>query len=140
MKHAISLDDLQFQRSFEAFEIEPKSFDHFAHVRMAYIYLCQHSTEEAAQRMKASLLSFLEHLGVGRAKFHETVTIAWTKAVRHFMERSVHSASSAEFIASNPRLLNTQIMLLHYSAQLLFSETARSTYLKPDLAPIPEHC
>ncbi len=138
--HAVSPDDLRFQRSFEAFEVEPSVFDHAAHVRLAYVYLCQHSTEEAAERMKASLLSFLEHLGVGRAKFHETITTAWTKAVRHFMELSNPSASSAEFVASNPRLLDTQIMLKHYSAHLLFSQVARSAFVQPDIAPIPEYC
>lgn len=139
MKHAISPDDLQFQRTFEAFKVEPSAFDHAAHVRLAYVYLSQSSTEEAALRMKVSLLSFLEHFGVGATKFHETITAAWTMAVRHFMEISSHSASYAEFIAMNPRLLDTEIMLRHYSAHLLFSQAARSAFVEPDVAPIPEY-
>lgn len=137
--HAISSEDFQFQRAFEAFEVDPSAFGHAAHVRLAYIYLCQHSTEVAAERMRSSLLSFLEHLGVGRAKFHETITTAWTKAIRHFMALSKPSSSAVEFIESNPRLLDTQIMLTHYSAPLLFSPVARSEFVTPDLAPIPEY-
>ena len=139
MKHTLSPEDLQFQRSFEAFKVEPSAFGHAAHIRLAYVYLCQSSPEEAALRMKASLLAFLDHLGVGSTKFHETMTKAWIKAVRHFMDLSNHAASSAEFIALNPRLLDTQIMLKHYSASLLFSPVARSEFVEPDVAPIPEH-
>jgi hypothetical protein len=89
--------------------------------------------------MRMSLLSFLQHIGVGSAKFHDTLTTAWIKAVRHFMEHSSPSASFTEFIMSNPRLLDTQIMHKHYSAQLLFSAAARSAVVQPDLAPIPDY-
>jgi hypothetical protein len=70
MHHTQSLDDLAFQRSFEA----------------------------------------LGHLGVGAAKFHETMTTAWVLAVRHFMA------------LSSPA-----------------SQSAREAYVHPDLAAIPEH-
>lgn len=139
MNHTISKDDILFQRSFEALEVAPSAFDHAAHVRLAYIYLCQHSPDEAAERMKSSLLAFVDHLGVGRSKFHETMTQAWILAVRHFMELSPRSTSASEFIAANPHLLDTKIMLKHYSAELLFSEEARAAFVRPDIAPIPEH-
>ena len=103
MKHTISDEDLQFQRSFEAFEVAPSAFDHAAHVRLAYVYLCQYPADEAAERMKDSLLAFLDHLGVGRSKFHETITRSWIMAVRHFMEQSEPAASSEVFIGANPR-------------------------------------
>ena len=139
MHHILSPADTQFQRAFESFEIAPSAFDHAAHVRLAYVYLCQHPAEAAAGRMKQALLAFLEHLGVGPAKFHETITKAWIMAVRHFMECSARAASSTEFIAANPRLLDAKIMLTHYSAELLFSPGAREEFIQPDLSAIPEH-
>ena len=138
MNHTTSEDDILFQRSFEAFEVAPSAFDHAAHVRLAYVYLCQHPAEQAAEHVKGSLLAFLEHLGVGRSKFHETITKAWIMAVRHFMEQSEPSASSEEFIAANPRLLDTNIMLKHYSAEVLFSQEARAAFVQPDIVAIPQ--
>lgn len=139
MKHTTSTEDLQFQQSFEEFKIAPADFDHAAHVRLAYIYLCNLPPEAAAKRMKGSLLAFLTHLGVGSSKFHETITRAWILAVRHFMEVSHPAASSLEFIGANPRLLDSKIMLKHYSAEVLFSQSARASFVPPDRAAIPEH-
>ena len=139
VKHTTSEEDLLFQRSFESFEVAPSDFDHAAHVRLAYVYLCQHPADEAAEHMKSSLLAYLQHVGVGRSKFHETITKAWIMAVRHFMEQSDPAASSQEFVAANPRLLDTKIMLKHYSAEVLFSQEARAAFVQPDISAIPLH-
>jgi len=139
MPHTISDGDRLFERAFEALDIAPSDFDHAAHVRLAYIYLCQHAPDEANARMKRALLAFVDHLGVGRSKFHETMTHAWILAVRHFMDQTPHSTSADAFLAANPRLLDTKIMFRHYSVERLFSQTAREAYVPPDLAPIPVH-
>jgi hypothetical protein len=86
--------------------------------------------------MREALLSFIEHNGISRSKFHETITRAWVLAVRHFMDRSA-SSSSTDFIAKNRDLLDTRIMLTHYSAGVLFSSEARASFVEPDLDPIP---
>lgn len=138
MKHAISSDDLAFQRAFERCVTSPAGFGHAAHVRLAYVYLCTCSVDEAARRMKASLLAFLTHLGIGHAKYHETMTRAWVMAVDHFMTRTTTACGSAdEFIAANPELLDSRIMLTHYSAERLFSPDARQCFVQPDIQPIP---
>jgi hypothetical protein len=139
MKHRRSLEDESFRRAFEAFEVTPDEFDHAAHVRLAYIYLCDQTTEAAAESMKHALLAFLNHLGIGTSKYHETITRAWILAVRHFMEISEPCASAAEFIERNPGLLDAKIMLSHYSAEVLFSPEARARFVAPDIQPIPRH-
>jgi hypothetical protein len=139
MNHTSSEEDTLFRRSFETCAIDPAAFNHAAHVRIAYIYLCGHSIDEATERMKGSLLAFLEHFGVDRSKFHETMTRAWILAVRHFMELSAPSASSRDFIAANPQLLDARILLRHYSAETLFSQGARTAFVQPDIAHIPMH-
>ena len=137
MSHQIANDDLEFRRGFEAFKVKPNDFDHPAHVRLAYIYLCEHSVDGAAERMKQSLLAFLAHLGVGESKYHETITRAWVMAVNHFMVQSPDCSSAAAFIARNPQLLDSKIMLTHYSAEVLFGANARSTFVSPDIQSIP---
>lgn len=137
MRHQASQEDLEFQRAFEACETAPAAFDHAAHVRLAYVYLCAHPTEEAAQKMKESLLGFLSHLGIGDGKYHETITRAWILAVDHFMARAQPCSSAADFMAASPELLDSKIMLTHYSAELLFSAEARRSFVAPDLQSIP---
>jgi len=137
--HGASPEDLAFARAFEACEVSPEAFDHAAHVRLAYVYLCAHPVDAAGDRMREALLGFLAHLGVDGGKYHETMTRAWILAVAHFMAESAPCASAAAFMAANPRLLDTKIMLTHYSAEVLFSPAARASHVQPDIQSIPEH-
>jgi hypothetical protein len=137
--HAFSPEDHAFRLAFEEVRIAPEAFNHRAHVRLAYVYLVDHDTEAACTRMRAALLGFLEHWKIAPAKYHETLTRAWILAVRHFMERSVGAADADAFIAANPVLLDTTIMLTHYSAALLFSPEARGGFVEPDVSPIPRY-
>ena len=140
MSYGTSEEDQAFRRAFEAFEIAPEAFDHAAHVRLAYIYLCdENGVEAAAERMKTSLLRFLNHLGIGEAKYHDTITRAWITAVAHFMAREESYDSGSAFISRHPQLLDSKIMLRHYSAQVLFSPQARQAFVEPDIEPIPRH-
>ena len=141
MRHAISQADLEFRDAVEACEFPVDDFDHPAHIRLAYIYLAEsHSVEETVIRVRNTLLGLLQHVGVDPSeKYHETMTEAWLQAVYHFMHESGDTASSDEFIAANPKLLNSKIMLSHYSEALLFSKEARASFIAPDLAPIPQH-
>ena len=138
-RHEPSADDLAFRRGFEALQVAPAAFDHPAHVRLAYVYLCEAgSVDEATRRMKEALLAFLAHLGIGEGKYHETMTRAWVMGVDHFMTRAgVTYASAASFMSTNPELLDSRIMLTHYSAELLFSADARRAFVQPDLQSIP---
>ena len=55
------------------------------------------------------------------------------------MHRSPDATSADDFIDRNPILLDSKIMLTHYSAGLLFSDAARAAFVEPDLDPIPRH-
>ena len=135
-RHELSQEDRDFRSAFEACAVAPSQFTHEAHVRLAYVYLVESDVESAVQRMREALLTFIEHKGIPRSKFHETMTRAWVLAVRHFMDGST-SASSTDFIARNQELLDSKIMLTHYSASVLFSPDARVSFVEPDLDPIP---
>lgn len=137
MTHLLTTDDLAFQSRLESGEVLPAEFDHRAHVRLAWIYLAQHDPEAAHRRMRKALLAFLARNGVDEGKFHETLTRGWILAVRHFMDRTTGTTSAEDFLEANPRLLDRDILLAHYSAERLFSEEARARFVEPDLEPIP---
>jgi hypothetical protein len=112
--HTLDDDDRRFRSAFEAGSFPAAQFDHRAHVRLAYCYLAGSDADTAARRMRDALQAFLKHNRVDPSKYHETITRAWILAVRHFMAISGPSASADAFIAANPRLLDTKIMLTHY--------------------------
>lgn len=138
MRHRADENDRRFREDFEAGLIAPADFDHPAHVRLAYVYLADNDVETAHALMKEALLAYLRHLDIDPARYSETITRAWVLAVRHFADRCEPCASAAEFISRNPRLLDSRIMLSHYSAELLFSDRARARFQQPDLEPIPD--
>ncbi len=139
MAHEISQADRAFRESFESGKTSPAEFDHRAHLRLAYIYLAGSGTEEAYRAMRAALYAFLDHHSIDVAKYHDTLTRAWVMAVRHFMERTRSCACADELIDRNPELLDSKIMLTHYSSKLLFSEKARSEFVEPDIGSIPRY-
>src|SRR4051794_39278377 len=118
--HRVSADDKAFKELFEQGAIAPSEFGHQSHVRLAYIYLCESDLEAAYSRMRSSILNFISHHRIDPQKYHETLTKAWMMAVHHFMAVSQSASSSLDFVDSNPKLLNSQIMLTHYSKEKLF--------------------
>lgn len=138
-RHALSAEDRRFLEDFEAGRYPPERFDHRAHVKLAYVYLAESDTETATSRLRRALLAFLGLHGLDASKYHATMTAAWILAVRHFMHVSAPAACADAFIEANPTLLDSRIMLSHYSADLLFSKEARAHWVEPDLAEIPRH-
>ncbi|MEJ8569380.1 hypothetical protein [Elongatibacter sediminis] len=140
MRHAVTKEDQAFKHQVEACEYPVAEFDHRAHLRLAYVYLCAHGTDRAIRRMRDTILGLLRQAGVDpEGKYHQTMTEAWILAVHHFMNKTKCSESADDFISQNPMMLDSKIMLTHYSAELLFSEEARRSFVEPNLDPIPRH-
>ena len=131
-----SPDDLAFQRAFETVSLGADEFDHAAHLRIAWTYLCEDQPQEAADRMRRGLLALLERLGAGADKYHETMTRAWIDAVAHRMRQGEACESFERFIAQWPELGDSRMLLDHYSSERLNSDQARAAYLSPDLEDI----
>ena len=139
LTHELSSADREFQAAFEAGAFAPADFSHRAHVRLAYLYLAESDVNLALERMRGALLIFLSRHNIPASKFHATLTRAWILAVDHFMHRTPAASSADDFIERNPVLLDSKIMLTHYSADLLFSDQARTEFVEPNLDPIPRH-
>jgi hypothetical protein len=139
MRHGLSPDDLCFRKRFVANQIAPAEFHHREHLRLAYIYLVEHRLR-AMEEFRSSLLAFLAHNNVDAAKYHATLTQAWLQAVSYFMTRSGSSSSDSEsFLRDNEVLLDPQIMLTHYSENVITSAAARQHFVQPDRQPIPHY-
>lgn len=137
MAYQLSDSDLRFREDFESGTFPPADFNHRAHLRLAYAYLVGRDTTSAITAMRSALTGYLRHHGIDPSKYHETMTTAWILAVRHFMANTPSADSADEFIDANPQLLDSKVMLTHYSAELLFSAEARARFVGPDLERIP---
>ncbi len=139
MEPAASVEDRAYRLRFEAGHVTPAEFDHRAHLRLAYVYLCDAPTDAAYQSMKRSLKRFISDNGVPASKYHETLTRSWLLAVKHFMVRAGSPKSFDAFLDADDRLLSKDIMMSHYTRGALFSETARIEFVEPDIDPIPQY-
>ncbi len=136
--HRTSSSDLRFRDAFESGEIGPEDFTHREHLRLAYVNLCELSLDAAVERVRTGITQLLTRNHLGTGKYHETLTVSWLKAVSYFMQRSGQNFTSAgEFMENSPVLLQSDVMLTHYSRERLFSDEARILFLEPDLEPIP---
>ncbi|MFG1496184.1 hypothetical protein ABMA57_06065 [Saccharospirillum sp. HFRX-1] len=136
MNFSTSPDDQTFRQQMESCTFPAADFNHRAHLRLAYVYLCESDPDTATNQMRDTLNQFLIRNKVDPAKFHETLTKAWILAVKHFMDRAGSAMSADDLIDRYPQMLDTQIMLTHYSAERLFSEEARKRFLEPDVEGI----
>lgn len=131
--------DQAFRQQMENGDFPAADFNHRAHLRLAYVYLCDSNPDIATEKMRNTLNAFLIRNNVDPAKFHQTLTQAWILAVHHFMNQAGYARSADDLIDRYPQMLDTQIMLTHYSADLLFSDAARQAFVEPDIDAIPRY-
>jgi hypothetical protein len=93
MSHQLSTEDREFAGQFESCEIPLKEFNHYAHLRLACVYLAEHDVETSHQLMRDAIQKFLAYNSIDFSKYHETMTRAWILAVRHFMNATSGSES-----------------------------------------------
>ena len=68
-------------RGFETCETDKTAFKHREHLTVAVWYLQSLDTKAAVERMRTSLLRFVDHHGVPREKYSERVTVFWFELI-----------------------------------------------------------
>lgn len=126
-------------QGFESCTTAKDDFTHAKHLTVAVAYLYELSESQATERMRASLLRFLNHHGVGEAKFHETLTVFWIKTLRAFMVQLDPEASLLKITnLSLDRFAESRLVYQYYSEARLQSSEARNNWIEPDLKVIPD--
>lgn len=129
------MTDVELTRALERGEIADENFRHVSHVHVAWVYLAESSSvQQAANKMRDTLRRFAAAAGKPQ-KYHETITLFWV----HLLSR-VRAASRGEhleeIVHANPQLLEKNFPLGYYSAERLFSNEARTSWVEPDLKPL----
>lgn len=131
------VSDAELLSRFRDGTLEPADFDHRAHVRAAWLYLTQLSTEVAIERFTADIERYARQHGAAE-KFHRTLTEALLRLLASHLPRE-RTLGWQELIARHPIILDDARGLLgrFYSPARLHCAEARTRYLAPDLAPMP---
>lgn len=120
---------------FESCTTEKTQFKHQDHLVVVVTYLNEFSVQETVERMRLSLMRFIAHHQIDKRKYNETITVFWVEAVSKAIERMPDSLTLLEMcnrvIQEFP---NGGLALNYYSKELLYSDEARETFVKPDLA------
>jgi hypothetical protein len=135
MNSHFDLTDTEFGQQFQTCTLDPTLFNHEAHLRLAWIHVKQYGVEQAIENICTQLIAYTKHLGASD-KFNKTLTIAATRAVYHFMQKS-NADNFHDFILQFPRLKYNfkELIAAHYAQDIFKSEIAKQEYLEPDLLP-----
>ena len=131
------MDNQSLIREFLAHRIEPAGFDHVAHVRVAWLLLEQFPFEQALQEFEAGAMDLATRAGVPE-KYHATITLTLMQIIAADRYGRVW-LSWQDYCDSRPAVLNDakSLLLRYYSPGLIFGETARLQWCKPDRRPLP---
>jgi hypothetical protein len=120
-------------QGFESCATAKEEFKHRSHLTVAVCYLSDSTPEEALHKMRSGLFRFLDHHGVGRAKYHETLTIFWIKLVQSALDQ-IDAQTLVEMTnAVLEYLADPAVVFNYYSDSRLQSSKARQVWVEPDL-------
>ena len=123
-------------RGFETCTTPETDFPHRAHLTVATCYLTNATVAEALQKMRASILNFLDHYGI-EGKYNETITLFWLIVVDQFLQSQDSKLSLLERTnAVIEALSDSRLMFEYYSEELLWSKEAVRAWVAPDLKPL----
>ena len=119
---------------FELCQTEKTAFKHEDHLVVAVAYLQNLTVPEAIERMRNSLMRFIKHHQVEQRKYNETITVFWLEIVANALAKMPSSITLPERCTRVVEVFpNSALALEYYSSELLFSDDARGSFVKPDL-------
>ena len=130
----ITLTDQDLVDGFERVTLAAGQFGHTEHVRTAWLFVRRHGLPDALAAYSTALRRFA--LGNGAPQlYHVTITWAYLLLI-HARQQIYQSQSWREFAAANPDLLKWKPSILddYYTAEALWSDFARHTFVMPDRA------
>jgi len=136
--------DVIFLREFENCTLPFEQWTHRAHVRVAYLYLCQNAFDAALDLMRAGVRRYNAANDVPEGPtsgYNETTTVAFVHlvaAVRAAYAKTHPVDSSNAFCDMHPQLMTKHALRLFYSPERRMDPRAKTEFIDPDLAPLPK--
>ena len=136
--------DREVMERFESCEIPLSEWNQRMHVSVAFVYLREFGLESALDRMRAGVKKINAAHGVEESEFsgyNETTTVAFLKivnAIRLAYEATFPARTAEEFCDLHPELMHKHVLRMFYSPDRRRHPDAKTTFIEPDLAPLPE--
>jgi hypothetical protein len=122
-------DYSKLTQDFESHKIDPSTFRHIDHIRVAYEMLHKHGYLTTSTKYSEAIESMATEAGVPE-KFNLTITLAFLSLIAERIHSTEHS-SFDEFIARNEDLMSRSVLEKMYSPERLQSDLARKMFLLP---------
>jgi hypothetical protein len=138
------MSDAEFLHQFEAMTLPLAEWTHRAHVKIAYLYLRDHSFHEALCRMRRGIRAYNAANKVPESAtsgYNETTTHAFLHLIAATMGAygQTHPADNADaFCDTHPQLMTRHALRLFYSPGRRMDPGAKGEFIEPDLAPLPQ--
>lgn len=133
-------DTADFVAAFEATTLPREQWTHAAHLRVAWWYARTRPYPDSLDAMRAGILRYNKVIGVETTDdsgYHETVTVAWMCIMHGLVRDDPDETDFDRFCTSHPDVLDKLILLRHYSRACLESITSRTSFVEPDVTPLP---
>jgi len=133
--------DADLIAAFEAGAIPHERWGHLEHVRVAFIYLRAHPFAEALERLRTGIQALNRVHRVPESPtrgYHETLTVAWARLIAAAIEQDGPFDDSAALLRARPDLCGRAALHPHYSREVIMDPSAKTRFVEPDLAPLPE--
>ncbi len=142
MPDKLPLDLDLLVRQFLNGTLPKEVWTHHAHLRVGLWHVLTLGREEALNSLRRGICRLNEIHGTPNTTtggYHETITRFYVVLIDRFLNSTDKDRSfdalAAEFIAKYP---DSKVPLDYYSRELLYSVTARATWVEPDLKPLDE--
>ncbi len=132
MSEAVVSEGGDLLGSFVRGEIDPRTFHHGEHVRMAFELLRRHDFAETVYHYSRALRAITVKAGKPEV-FHQTMTIAFLALIGERMQAREY-VDFASFSAANPDLMTRSVLDRWYRPERLASAAARTTFLLPEVS------
>ena len=139
MKIATSLSHEDLYLAMRNGDLDPESFDHESHVRLAWYYLTHWPYAEALEKFDQDFFRFIVSAGA-EGKYHKTITEALLQLISSHLGDEQCRADWEYFKKDADPLFSDAFGLLKrfYSSELLGSEAARKDFKDPDIKHLPD--
>src|SRR5204863_1612944 len=108
-------------------------WNHRAHIKLGYLYLCRHPLEEAIPRVRAGIQALNavhqapETLDRG---YHETITQAWLRIIHCTLCEYGPAANADAFLEEQAQLSQKHTLRLFYTKERLRSAQAKREFVE----------
>lgn len=110
-------------------------FGHDAHLRFAWAVLDEADDVDDAERVACLTIRHAADIGGNPAKYHATITIFWIRLLDNLRRTHRDVSSVGQMLDVYPPLGDPSLPDTHWSD--LDSEESRTSWVEPDLIPLP---